>query len=335
MPRRRLPRGCEKCGRESLMVQSQRFCSVQCAGRVPLPRRQECQRCRSTFAPHSTRSRFCSPSCASSSRRTRHARPCAQCSRQFIPLAASQRFCSRPCALLGRARPVRCCPNFSHDFTARSGHQRFCSPRCSGEWTRAHRVPQTRTLQGTCESCGVSFAAKDRRQRFCSRHCELEARRARNRRVCVTCGGEFGYIDSRRRFCSRACARRRLVKRGADSPHWKGGRNFSAGTNGYVRLRAPGHPRASQKNPYVLEHILVMEQVLGRYLFPNERVHHRNGQRNDNRPENLELWKMKDPPAVRASDCPCAGCLCETVKAAPTRPEESHMGTVRAATTAN
>lgn len=88
--------------------------------------------------------------------------------------------------------------------------------------------------------------------------------------------------------------------------------------NGYVRVRAPDHPRAHDRNPYVLEHILVMERVLGRYLVPNERVHHRNGRRNDNRAENLELRKMKDPPGVRASDYHCAGCTCDRA-ASPAR----------------
>jgi transposase-like protein len=69
---------------------------------------------------------------------------------------------------------------------------------------------------------------------------------------------------------------------------WNGGRTRD--TQGYVRLLAPGHPRATLNNPYVYEHILVMEQQLGRYLDPDtEIVHHRNHVKDDNRPENLEL----------------------------------------------
>jgi hypothetical protein len=67
-------------------------------------------------------------------------------------------------------------------------------------------------------------------------------------------------------------------------------------------VRVPGHPRAKTANGYVFEHILVMEGVLGRHLLSDENVHHRNGVRDDNRTENLELWIRPQPSGIRVED---------------------------------
>ncbi len=81
---------------------------------------------------------------------------------------------------------------------------------------------------------------------------------------------------------------------------WKGGRTKHHA--GYLMIRIPDHPRAPRNNGYVFEHILVMEKGLGRYLEPHETVHHRNGVKHDNRPENLELWIRPQPSGIRATD---------------------------------
>ncbi len=73
--------------------------------------------------------------------------------------------------------------------------------------------------------------------------------------------------------------------RGEASPSWKGGRRI---VRGYVEVRYPDHPNANTSG-YIREHRLVMSESLGRPLEANERIHHKNRDRLDNRIENLEL----------------------------------------------
>jgi hypothetical protein len=71
--------------------------------------------------------------------------------------------------------------------------------------------------------------------------------------------------------------------------------------NGYIKVHVPKHPNANCDG-YVLEHRLVMEEMLGRPLQKPENVHHKNGIRSDNRPENLELWTKAQPAGQRVAD---------------------------------
>ena len=74
---------------------------------------------------------------------------------------------------------------------------------------------------------------------------------------------------------------------GTKNHNWRGGRVVAS--NGYVLVKVGfDHPMADVRG-YAYEHRLVMAKMLGRDLAEGEQVHHKNGIKTDNRPENLEL----------------------------------------------
>jgi hypothetical protein len=76
-------------------------------------------------------------------------------------------------------------------------------------------------------------------------------------------------------------------------------RRRAAGTG---HLNRDGYLDLSINGRKISQHRLVMEAHIGRYLWPWESVHHKNGRRSDNRVENLELWLRGQPAGQRISD---------------------------------
>lgn len=101
-----------------------------------------------------------------------------------------------------------------------------------------------------------------------------------------------------RGWCSRHYYRWQSMGRGdADPADWEHplkGKGTKISKDGYRRIQVNGQRR--------MEHRVVMEEILGRPLLPTENVHHVNGQRADNRRENLELWTSSQPPRQRVRD---------------------------------
>lgn len=74
---------------------------------------------------------------------------------------------------------------------------------------------------------------------------------------------------------------------GPKNGFWKGGRTVAS--NGYILIRVGTDHHLADSRGYAYEHRLVAETTIGRRLQPGELVHHRNGDKQDNRPENLEV----------------------------------------------
>jgi hypothetical protein len=96
-------------------------------------------------------------------------------------------------------------------------------------------------------------------------------------------------------FCRAHYARRRRA-------NWSNTPIKKRGVNGSGHRSKAGYRIVHIDGKNVFEHRRIMEQMLKRKLLPHETVHHLNGSRADNRPENLELWSKSQPPGQRVED---------------------------------
>jgi len=145
------------------------------------------------------------------------------------------------------------------------------------------RKPKYWTLVN-CEYCGKEFLKrnceiKDRKHNFCSHICADTYNRSVNN---YWYGKHFSEELS-----DKLSLIRKGTRKGSENSQWKGG--VKKHGDGYIYLLKPGHP-FSTKDGYIMEHRLIMEQSIERYLEPQEIIHHINEIRDDNRIENLMLF---------------------------------------------
>ena len=230
-----------------------------------------------------TGKRFCSCACrnkaiAAGRKKVPKIFSCAQCGKDFtlIYRLGSERekqrqYCSLACRNKGRGQAFRekrvmqtCChcgQQYYREPSALRRGSKYCSKACHVAYVKEHGRPDKKVANRVCQHCGKEFTipqcwfkkAKNPGQ-YCSRDCWNKEQRAR--------GGTFG---------------------GSKRAKWGEGVGVFTDPFGYI------HEYDPNRKKFVRQHRLVMERMLGRPLEKREKVHHRNGKRGDNEPENLEL----------------------------------------------
>ena len=182
-----------------------------------------------------------------------------------------------------------------------------------------------------CKICGASFKVPKCRSKtaeYCGKSCAVIGRAMAMSlpKVAITCK-ECGIVfydhqchAHKRVFCSKACMESNKAHKagksyrftGSSNPMWTGG--ISKHSDGYTYKHAPDHPFSS--NGYVFEHRLVAEERLRvvdpdsvfliklgdrKYLRPEISVHHIDGDKTNNAPDNLMVVTNSEHQKIHAA----------------------------------
>lgn len=180
---------------------------------------------------------------------------------------------------------------------------------------RLHRNNYGGYMSKICLICDKEFTCSKwhPHQEFCNIKCRANGNHRRKRGLtlkllflkCAVCDQDFEQKRANNtEYCSYKCKKLGVFRK------WKGlevkgplkhikGSGYKT-TSGY-KIISMKHPNATKRGQ-IMEHVVVMSNHLGRPLKKYENVHHKNGIRDDNRIENLELWSRSQPPGQRVDD---------------------------------
>lgn len=177
-----------------------------------------------------------------------------------------------------------------------------------------------------CHICKKIFYVQNHRIKrgtkkfYCSKECKIKkgticllclkeidrSKKLGYKEHCLSCYGKYydKLYPEKHNETKRKMRERQRIKKGIplDLPLLKNPKGSgSINDSGYKRIVIHGHPNASKRGR-ITEHAVIMVEHLGRPLTKKETIHHKNGIRNDNRIENLELWSSSHPSGQRVID---------------------------------
>lgn len=170
----------------------------------------------------------------------------------------------------------------------------------------------------SCPECGNIFRPTQNQAKrigqgiqktvFCSMNCFRQSKKHKASSIeCPNCHTMFTPNRNQIRdseigrqkvsYCSSECYKKHIPEKrsGEQNPHWKGGKSTN---HGYTIILQEGY---YEKQKYVGEHILIMEDLIGRKLYKNEEVHHKNENKSDNRLDNLQLLTKNQHMTLHAT----------------------------------